>query len=204
MIHASFAVTVGWLGVSLGAVSTYVQYQRSRQVSTEGISLATWYQFALMSVFWISYGLAVHQIVIVAGSLICLPMQVSIVARLSPLQNMTTIVRSSAFILVCSLAPTLLLGWSAGVLGTGIVMVANRFPQIATLVRHPGDLGVSALSWLMGAVCSLMWVAFYLGARLWAPLVVTALAMAGNLAIAALAQWRHREARAFDYEPATA
>ena len=183
------------MGVSLGALSTYVQFRRARDISTDGISLTTWYQFMLMSVFWISYGLAVRQVVIIAGSAVVLPMQVSIVSRLRPAQHRATLYRSTAFVACCALVPTVLFGWSAGVLGTGVAMIANRLPQIWTLVRHPGDFGVSASSWLVGAACSAMWIIYYLGAHLLAALVVTAGAMAGNLAIASLAYWRHHQVR---------
>ena len=190
------------MGVSLGAVSTFFQFRRARTISVDGISLTTWYQFVVMSGFWISYGLAIREPVIVAGSLVVLPMQVSIVARLRPWDH-RTIVRSSAFMVVCCVAPTVLFGWTAGVLGTGVAMVANRFPQIITLVRHPGDFGVSAGSWMVGAICSAMWISYYAGARLWAAMAATAAAMLGNIAISVLAYWRHREAEILQLDVAT-
>jgi hypothetical protein len=163
-------------------------------VSVDGISLTTWLQFLLMGVFWVSYGLAVSQPAIVAGSLVVMPLQIGIVARLRPLERRRESLRATGVILLCCFAPALLLGWEAAVLGTGVAMVATRVPQVLKLVRHRGDVGVSAGSWALGTACGVMWVAFYLGEGLWAPFVATAAATALNIVIWTLAVWRHRQA----------
>jgi hypothetical protein len=186
---------VGWLGVSLGVISTWFQFRRARSISVDGISLVTWFQFILMGFFWISYGIHQHSAIIAAGAGFVMPMQISIVMRLKPWRHVVTLSRSVAFIFTCCALPTLLFGWSAGVYGIGFAMAFNRVPQIMTLIRHRGDLGVSVGSWSLGALCSAMWIAFYAGNANWAGMVATAAAMAGNVAIAALASWRHRQVR---------
>lgn len=184
---------LGWLGVSMGVISTWIQFRRARTISVDGISLVTWFQFILMGVFWISYGVHQESIIIAAGAAFVMPMQISIVARLKPWRHGSTILRSSAFIFTCCALPTFVFGWSAGVYGIGVAMAVNRIPQILTLVRNRGDLGVSVGSWSLGALCSAMWIAFYAGNGNWAGLVATSAAMAGNVAIAVLASWRHRQ-----------
>lgn len=194
MSALSFADVVGLGGVALGGTSTFVQFRRAWRVSVDGISLVTWYQFALMSLFWISYGTAVNSMIVVAGSAVCLPMQIFIVARLSPWARRRELGAATLFIFTCCGLSSWAFGWSIGVFGTGIAMVANRIPQIRELLRHDGDYGVSSISWAIGAACSLMWIVYYDGTRLWSPLIATAGAMAGNIVIASLAAWRHRQA----------
>ena len=193
MLHLSAADLLGWAGVTMGVISTWIQYRRARSISVDGISLVTWLQFILMGIFWISYGAERHSLIIAAGAAFVMPMQISIVARLKPWRHGANVMRAVAFIFACSAAPTLLLGWQAGVYGIGVAMAFNRIPQIVTLVRNRGDLGVSVGSWSLGAVCSAMWIAFYAGHGNWAGLIATAAAMAGNIAIAVLASWRHHQ-----------
>jgi len=194
MPHLTFAAVAGWLGVSLSFLATWYQFHRVRTVGIDGVSLTTWLQFVLMGAFWVAYGTAVHEFVIVAGSLFIWPMQMVIVARLSPWQHRIVVLRAVLFIGACSFVPTVMFGWSAGVYGTGVAMVANRIPQLHELITHRGDLGVSVGSWTVGAMCSAMWIAYYGSARLWAPLISTGAAMFGNVAIAVLAAYRHRQA----------
>jgi hypothetical protein len=193
MPSLSFASLAGLAGVAFGVGATWSQFRRARRVSTDGISLTTWYQFLLMGIFWTSYGVGVHSRIVIAGSVLVFPMQVAIVRRLEPWRHPRTIVRASVFIAVCCFLPTVLFGWSAGALGTGVAMVINRLPQIIELVRHPGDLGVSVASWSIGAISMLVWICYYAGEGLVAPLVATAAGMCGNVAIAVLAAWRHRQ-----------
>ncbi len=194
MNGAHFADVVGWMGVSLGAGSTYVQFHRARRISVDGISLVTWFQFVLMGMFWITYGIDRHSPIIVAGALIVAPMQIYVVSRLEPLKHRRALVRSVIFIGASSALPAALFGWTAGVYGIGVAMVFNRLPQILTLARNRGDLGVSVGSWLVGSLCSVMWIVYYAGVHNWAPAFATAMAMAGNLAIAGLAYYRHHQA----------
>jgi hypothetical protein len=198
MPSISFSDVFGFSSVALGIVSTWVQFRRARTISVDGISLTTWYQFILLGMFWISYGVTVHSGFLLFGSALVAPLQLGIVMRLEPLKNWRVLLRATLFIVVCSALPTLLFGFSAGVIGTGVAMVANRLPQIIKLIRHPGDLGVAVGSWTVGAASALLWVLYYVGVHLWYALAVTAAGMVGNLVIASLATWRHRQVAAAD------
>jgi hypothetical protein len=193
MPGVSVSTLIGLSGVSLSVLATWFQFRRSRRISVDGISLVTWYQFVLMGLFWIAYGTAQHSTIVVAGSVLCAPLQIAIVARLEPWRHLGTIARASAFIFCCCGLSTLLFGWAGGALGTGVAMAANRLPQIIELVRHPGDLGVSVSSWAVGAACSVVWIGYYATEHLTAALVATLAGMMGNVTIAALAQWRHTQ-----------
>jgi hypothetical protein len=52
--------------------------------------------------------------------------------------------------------------------------------------------GVSAGSWTVAFLVSILWVVYYAGAHLWAVLVVTAVAGGASLTIAILSQRRHK------------
>jgi hypothetical protein len=189
----NLADTVGLTGVALSGVSTWCQYRRARTISVEGISLTTWYQFILMGVFWVSYGLAEHAPIVIAGSVLCFPWQMAIVARLSPHRHLAHVAVGTAFVSLCCAVPTIAFGWSAGAVGCGVAMAVNRLPQIIDLLRYPRDLGVSVASWAIGGVCSVAWIGYYEFAHLWAALAATAAGMIGNILIASLASWRHRQ-----------
>lgn len=189
----NLADTVGLTGVALSGVATWCQYRRARTISVDGISLTTWYQFTLMGAFWVSYGLAVHAPIIIAGSVLCFPWQVAIVSRLSPHRHLARIATGTAFVSLCGVVPTIAFGWSAGAIGCGVAMAANRIPQMIDLVHYPRDLGVSVASWAIGGVCSVAWIGYYEVAHLWAALAATAAGMVGNVLIAALASWRHHQ-----------
>ena len=196
MAHSHFGLVMGWIGVSLGFISTLVQLRRAYWVSTDGISIVTWFQFILMGFFWISYGIATRSLVIVMGALSVTPVQIAIVAKLQPLSQLRALGRSVVLVGLSGFGLATLFGWSIGVLGIGVAMVFNRLPQIMMLIRHPGDFGVSVGSWTIGAVCSVLWMFYYAGIHRWAPVFATAAAMAGNIVIAVLATWRHRQSRA--------
>jgi hypothetical protein len=185
---------IGLSAAFAGALSTFVQFRRAFWVSTDGISLVTWFQFALMGIFWMGYGLAIHSWIVFSGAALCWPMQLAIITRLSPGSHRRTLFVATLTIVACCLFTTVIGGWTVGVVGTGVAMLWNRVPQIWELVRHPRDLGVSSVSWLIGAGCSVLWITYYLGASLWYPLATTAAAMCGSLTISALAAWRHRQA----------
>ena len=204
MYHSNPALVMGWLGVTLSLISTWFQFRRARTISVDGISLTTWFQFILMGVFWCSYGAVEHSIVIVAGSALVAPFQIAIVARLRPWEHRATVIRAGAFIFLCCALPTMLFGWSAGVLGTGVAMAVNRLPQILTLIRHSGDFGVSAGSWTVGTLCSMMWMMYYSGEHLRSALLATGAAAIGNATIAVLAAWRHQQHRGDGFEMAMA
>ncbi len=193
MFSAPLVLVLGWAAVLFGALSTIAQFARIRQHGTDGVSLGTWSLFSLMGVFWTAYGVAQRDAIIILGSLPLLPIQLALVARLRPIIQWRVVVRSVAAALVFSAVPTILWGWDAGVFGTGVLMVLNRGPQIVELVRTRGALGVSTATWLLGATGSALWVLFYVGERLWAPLIATAFAGLASLSVAALAAWRHAQ-----------
>lgn len=195
MPDVSLADAIGLLGVAGSSLATFYQFQRARTLSIDGISFVTWYQFLLMSAFWITYGIGVHRPIIILGSALCAPLQISIVWRLQPWRRLPQIVGATTFIFLCCGLTTLVFGWAAGALGTGVAMAVNRLPQIIQLLRHAGDLGVSVASWSVGAACSVAWIAYYAIDHLVAALIATVAGMVGNLVIAGLATWRHRQAR---------
>lgn len=183
------AVIVGFFG--FGA-----QYRRANRRGVEGVSLATWTLFVLMGFFWIVYGIVARSWEISLGSVIVLPLQLSVVFRLKPWQELTVVARCVGFFVACCVLPTLAWGWSGGVYGTGVAMAINRWPQLIELVRHEDASGVSVWSWVLGVVGTGLWIAYYVGTRLWAALAATACALLANLVIALLANWRHGQARA--------
>ena len=186
---------MGWFAVLTGVFATYVQYRRVRNQGVEGVSLATWVLFVYMGGFWMSYGVVARSAEVILGSLLVLPMQLSILFRLRPWERLGVPARALAYFVACCVLPTLLWGWAGGVYGTGVAMTLNRVPQLIELVRHEDASGVSASSWYIGTAGSALWIVYYLGAHLWAALVATACAGLANLVIAMLATWRHRMAQ---------
>jgi uncharacterized protein with PQ loop repeat len=192
----SLTLSAGWGGVLLGMLGTLAQYRRANLLGVEGVSLATWVLFVFMGCFWITYGaVSAHSWDVVLGSVILLPMQLSIVYRLKPWQSWGVTARSLGFFVASCVLPTVLWGWAGGVYGTGVAMTVNRAPQIVELIRHVDASGVSVSSWVLGVICTALWVVYYSGQHLWAPLVATFFAGLANGAIALLASWRHRQAR---------
>jgi uncharacterized protein with PQ loop repeat len=176
----SLTLSAGWGGVLLGMLGTLAQYRRANLLGVEGVSLATWVLFVFMGCFWITYGaVSAHSWDVVLGSVILLPMQLSIVYRLKPWQSWGVTARSLGFF----------------VASCGVAMTVNRAPQIVELIRHVDASGVSVSSWVLGVICTALWVVYYSGQHLWAPLVATFFAGLANGAIALLASWRHRQAR---------
>jgi hypothetical protein len=98
---------------------TAVQRRRALATSTAGISLTTWLQFQLMGFFWMAYGIAIASWPVALGAVVCMPFQMTIVLLLRPWTQMRVVARSVTFIGLFCFAPTLLWGWSAGVLGYG-------------------------------------------------------------------------------------
>jgi len=188
-------MTIGWVAVALGVVSTIAQYRRAATLGIEGISLATWFTFMLLGSFWIAYGASVHSWAIVMGSLSVLPLQLAVVFRLKPWQRWNVPLRCFGFFAACCIVPTVLGGWAVGLLGAGVAMVANRGPQLIQLVRHRGATGVSASAWTLSVAGSSLWIVYYVGFHLPSALIATCGATATNLTIALLATWRHRQNR---------
>ena len=143
---------MGWLAVLSGLIGTGSQLHRVRTQGIEGVSLATWVLFVYMGCFWITYGLVVGSAEVVLGSLLILPMQLSILFRLAPWRRLAVPARALGYFILCCVVPTLLWGWAGGVFGTGIAMTINRAPQLIELIRHEDASGVSAASWYVGAL----------------------------------------------------
>jgi uncharacterized protein with PQ loop repeat len=191
--YHDFAVAIRWVAVALTVWGTLAQYRRSLRAGVEGVALATWLLFSLMSVFWISYGVEQRSAVIVLGSLIVLPIQLAVIFRLAPWKTPRVVARVLLFVLVGCVVPALLFGWSGGVFGAGVVMVVTRAPQIIELIRHRDAEGVSVAMWLFSTVALSLWVIYYQNAHLWAALTSTACAVVASSSIALLASWRHRQ-----------
>ncbi len=196
MSFHALAPVLGWVAVGVGLVGTAAQFRRLHRRGLDGVSVATWVLFVLMGGFWITYGAVDRSWTIVMGSLIVLPLQLGIVLRLRPWRHGRTVVTTTTFFLVSCVLPTVLWGWPGGVYGTGVAMMVNRGPQLLELVREVHAAGVSVGSWALGSVGSVLWVAYYSGAHLWAALAATAVAGLANVTITLLAWWRHREAMA--------
>ena len=88
--------------------------------------------------------------------------------------------------------PAAMLGWNAGLLGIGVLVVATRVPQLIQLVRARHALGVSTASWLLGAASVALWLTYYVATSRPAAAVMMGVALATNLSIAAMATVRHR------------
>jgi len=192
--HLLFSI-IGWVAVFLGLPGTIVQYRRILKDGVEGISVATWLLFALMCVYWISYGIAISSWIVIMGSLICFPFQLLVISHLSPMKHLKVVFSSTAFILVCAWLPAMIWGWNAGVYGTGFAMVMNRMPQLIELIRVKHVSGVSASSWAIGSIGSLLWVIYYVREDLWAAFFATLFAGIANVLIMTLTIWRHHQVK---------
>lgn len=195
MTYHDLAIIIGWIAVSFGIPATVAQWRRVETKGVEGVSHATWLLFVFMSCFWITYGFVAHSAQVTWGSLVCLPFQLAIVYRLKFWRRARVPALTFLFFLVSVVAPTLIWGWKAGVLGTGFAMVCNRGPQFIELIRESNATGVSTMSWLYGAMGCALWIIYYQNVHLWSALIATSGALAANLAICFLAAWRHRQAK---------
>jgi uncharacterized protein with PQ loop repeat len=183
--------SVGWAAVASSFGSTLSQFRRARTSGVEGVSFATWALFVYVGCFWIAYGLAVESWVTIMGSLLILPMQGAILARLEPLRQRRAMASSFGVFFACCILPIAIWGWAGGVYGLGIVLVLVRSPQLFELIRHEDATGVSSASWYMSAGACALWVWYFAGADLVAALVASAVAGLASLAIALLTTWRH-------------
>lgn len=197
MSFYSISVLIGWFAVALGAVVALAQFRRVNTSGIEGVSLATWTLFLYLSLFWMLYGISIHSWQLVVGSVLVLPLQLMIWARLKPWDRSTVVVRSLVFFVAFCCAPAIVWGWSGAAVGAGTAGWITRAPQLLQLARHEGASGVSANSWLTAGVVSGLWVLYYAGGHLWPVMSVTAVAGLVSLSIAALATWRHRQADVF-------
>ena len=193
----SFAIAlVSWTAVTAGTISTIAQYRRVNATGIEGVSSATWLLFTLIGGFWISYGsLGAHSLAVVMGSLLLWPLQLAIVFRLAPWRHRRGSFQALVMFLVTCVVPGLVGGWSWCVYGCGVAMTLLRGPQVIELLRTRDASGVSATSWFFGVGCAVLWIVYYLGVHLWAPLIATTASGTGSLVIASLTVWRHRQAK---------
>ena len=187
MSFTSASFVVGWVAVTLSTLSAYLQFRRVGTHGAHGVSTSTWTLFVLLAIFWTLYGVAVRSWPLVAGTLLALPWQVSILVRLRP-WRLWDVARSAALVLICSVGPALWWGWTGAVLGAGGAGTLTRVPQLVAVLRSSRTSGVSAGSWSLGVAVSALWVVYYLGARLWGVLVVTAIAGSMSLIIALLSR----------------
>jgi len=192
--HTLFLI-IGWVATALGWFLTGVQLRRAWVVSTEGIALATWATFLFATIFWVWYGLAVHDPVVLWSSLVIFPIQLAVIARIERKGEMKTILTSAAFVFATCGIPTFVWGWPGGCYGAGVLMMLNRWPQIRTLIRTADVEGVSVASWSIGLVSLFLWAVYYSENNQWAPLMSCVAAALGNLVIVILASWRHQQRR---------
>ena len=192
--HTLFLI-IGWVATALGWFLTGVQLRRAWVVSTEGIALATWSTFLFATIFWVWYGLAVHDPVVLWSSLVIFPIQLAVIACIERKGEMKTILTSAAFVFATCGIPTFVWGWPGGCYGAGVLMMLNRWPQIRTLIRTADVEGVSVASWSIGLVSLFLWSVYYSENNQWAPLMSCVAAALGNLAIVILASWRHQQHR---------
>ena len=190
----SWGALAGWAGAALGAGTTIVQVVRVRGRGTEGVNATTWALFLSMSGFWFAYGLAVRSPEIVTSTVVAAPFLCWLLALLGPAARRRALVPAVAPVLGVAFLPALAFGWSAGVLGLGVLIVATRLPQLVQLVRHRHAIGVSVGSWLLGASSVALWLVYYVASARVAAAITMCLALGANLGIAVLAAVRHRQA----------
>jgi uncharacterized protein with PQ loop repeat len=190
------SIAIGWIAVALGCVVAYAQYKRISTRGVEGVSFTTWTLFIYLGVFWVVYGFDVHSWELIIGCGATLPLQLLIWRQLKPWERIRA--NGYSFVLIASFCflPALVWGWAGAVVGVGVAGWVTRGPQLMNLVRSHAASGVSTSSWLTASFVSALWVVYYLGARLWPVLFVTAVGGFASLVIGTLAGWRHRQAHA--------
>lgn len=195
MAHPLIILT-SWAAVAAGTTSVWVQFRRVNSQGIEAVSLATWLMFTLIGGFWIFFGaLSAHSWAVTWGSLLCWPLQASIVVRLQPWRHWRGLSQATGLFVVTCVLPGFIGGWSWCVYGCGVAMTLLRVPQFTELL-HTGDArGVSAASWFIGAGCATLWIIYYWNIHLWAPFIATACSGGASAVIALMAMWRHRQGR---------
>ena len=193
MAHPLVILT-SWAAVAAGTASAGVQFRRVTAQGVEAVSLATWLMFTLIGGFWIAFGaLSAHSWVVISGSVLCWPLQASIVARLQPWRHWRELSQATGLFAVTCILPGVVGGWSWCVYGCGVAMTLMRVPQFMELVRTHDARGVSAASWFIGAGCATLWIIYYWNIHLWAPLIATACSGSASVVIALMALLRHRQ-----------
>jgi uncharacterized protein with PQ loop repeat len=188
------ASLVGWGGAAVGTLTTLTQAVRVRRVGADGVSATTWSFFTLLSGFWLAYGVAVRSNEIVVAAAVGAPVLVGMLAQLDPAARRRGLARAALAVGLVAWLPAGLLGWNAGLLGVGGLIVATRLPQLVQLVRARHARGVSTWSWALGSASLCLWLAYYVATSRADAAATMAMALCANLAIVALALARHRVA----------
>ena len=191
MSFTAFALAVGWVAVVLSSLTAYQQYRRMTRRGVDGVSFVTWTLLLYISVFWVAYGIDARSWQMILGCAAPIPFQVMIWLRLAPRERLGVCVGSLVFLSAFCFLPAIGWGWAGAVIGVGIAGWLSRGRQLLTLVRSRTAVGVSTSSWVTAGVVSILWVIYYVGARLWAVLIVTAVSAMVSLSIATLSAHRH-------------
>jgi hypothetical protein len=129
------------------------------------------------------------------GSLLALPLQLSIIFRLKPWRHTRISGQATVLFLVTCAVPGVVGGWAWCVYGCGLAMTLLRIPQFMELLRTRDADGVSSASWFIGSLTALLWIVYYANVHLGAPLIATACSGSASLLIGTMAVWRHRQGR---------
>lgn len=191
MSFTAFALAVGWVAVVLSSLTAYQQYRRMTRRGVDGVSFVTWTLLLYISVFWVAYGIDARSWQMILGCAAPIPFQVMIWLRLAPRERLGVCIGSLVFLSAFCFLPAIGWGWAGAVIGVGIAGWLSRGRQLLTLVRSRTAVGVSTSSWVTAGVVSILWVIYYVGARLWAVLIVTAVSAMVSLSIATLSAHRH-------------
>lgn len=186
------ASLAGWSGAVLGTITTIAQVVRVRREGTDGVNATTWALFLVMSGFWIAYGSSVGSAQVIVSATVSIPLLTWLVVLLDRREAVRGLLLAVAVVGVCAGLPADRLGWSAGVLGLGIVIVGTRMPQLLQLLRSRHADGVSVTSWLTGAASVVLWLAYYSTTGQVAAAVTMAAACCMNASIVVLTLRRHR------------
>jgi uncharacterized protein with PQ loop repeat len=186
------AEVAGWGGVVVGTLTNLAQARKVARRGTDGVNAATWSLFTLMSLFWLAYGAASGGTEVVVASIVGLPFLVVLLARLEPAARWRGLATAAVALGVVACVPAAILGWDAGLLGLGALIVATRLPQLVELVRSDHARGVSTGSWLLGSLNVTLWLIYYAATARTYAATTMGIALTANLAIVALALLRHR------------
>jgi hypothetical protein len=181
--------------VVLGCVVAYTQYKRISSRGGQGVSFTTWTLYIYLSIFWVAYGFDVRSWELIIGCGVTLPLQLLFWHRLKPWERIRANVYSFVIIASFCFLPALVWDWNGAVVGVGMSRWVTRGPRLMKLVRSHAADGVSICSWLTASLVSALWVIYYLGARLWPVMFVTAVGGLASLVIGTMASWRHRQSR---------
>jgi uncharacterized protein with PQ loop repeat len=187
----AFTLAVGWVAVVLSSLTAYQQYRRMTRRGVDGVSFVTWTLLLYISVFWVAYGIDARSWQMILGCAAPIPFQVMIWLRLAPRERLGVCIGSLVFLSAFCFLPAIGWGWAGAVIGVGIAGWLSRGRQLLTLVRSRTAVGVSTSSWVTAGVVSILWVIYYVGAQLWAVLIVTAVSAMVSLSIATLSAHRH-------------